>query len=304
MIVGVTGGAGFIGSYVQTELRARGHEPVVFDHRGRGGMLGDVRDATAVTEFAAHVEAIIHLAGVLGTQETIANPQPAAETNVLGTINLLAAAHQYRLPFVNITVGNHWMRNTYSTTKACAARLVEQYRDELGLAAVNVRPVNAYGPGQVAAWPFGPGKVRKIMPAFICRALSGLPVEVYGDGSQVSDCVYVADVARVLVASVEAAGAGRVPERTVEVGPACSATVNDVAEIVEDEAWILTGVRVPRVWLPMRPGELPGARVSADVGTLAQVGVDPAGFVGLEDGVRRTVRWFDSVRGTLWRSPA
>ena len=303
--IGVTGAAGFIGGWVVDELRARGFDVVAFDRVGRHidgahPFLGDVRDAVAVTEFAAHVDAVIHLAAVLGTQETVTNPRPAAETNLLGTINVLDACHQYGLPMVNICVGNHWMRNTYSTTKKAAERLVEQYRNEAGLAAVNVRCVNAYGPRQVAAAPFGPGKVRKIMPAFICRALTGQPIEVYGDGEQVSDMVWVGDVARTLVNCVGFAERGLVPECVIEVGPTEHATVNAVAREVIDAAEAEGYDRVPIVHAPMRPGETPGSRVTANNDTLTLVGVNPDGLKSLPGGVRETVRWFIDHRGETW----
>ena len=94
MKVLVTGGAGFIGSYVVEKLKERGHEPVIFDHYNRGNypcpvILGDVRDEVAVTEAMAHVDSWIHLAAVLGTQETIANPRPAALSNLMGGLNML-----------------------------------------------------------------------------------------------------------------------------------------------------------------------------------------------------------------------
>jgi len=110
MKVGVTGGAGFIGGH-------RGHEPLVLDHHNRRlhrddveVLLGDVRDETAVFELAAHVDGIIHLAAVLGTQETIQRPRPSAETNILGILNVFEAADRYQLPVVYAGVGNHWMR--------------------------------------------------------------------------------------------------------------------------------------------------------------------------------------------------
>jgi nucleoside-diphosphate-sugar epimerase len=302
--VGVTGGAGFIGGWVVKELRRRGHDPVVFDVRGRTvfgaeTMLGDIRDAVAVTELAAHVDGIIHLAAVLGTQETITNPRPAVEVNGIGGANVLAAAHQYGLPLVNIAVGNYWMRNSYSTTKRMVERLVEQYVTEAGAAFANVRCVNAYGPRQGAAPPFAAGKVRKIVPAFACRALAGMPVEVYGDGAQVSDCVFVGDVARVLVRSLEACADGRVPQRTIEVGPVEHHTVNDIAKHVI----ALAGTGVELVHLPMRPGEQPGARVTADPSTLGDIGMSATKLVPLVDGLNRTVAWFRDNEGTAWRRP-
>lgn len=298
MKVAVTGGSGFIGDHVRQALERAGHTPVCFDARRHPDThtLGDVRDATAVTELAAHVDAVIHLAAVLGTQETIANPRPAAETNVLGTINVLEACRQYGLPMVNICVGNYWMHNTYSTTKRCAERLVEQYRDELDLSAANVRCVNAYGPGQSAAIPYGSAKVRKVMPSFVCRAIVGDPIEIYGDGSQISDMVHVRDVARTLVATVERCAAGHAPTRTVEVGPVDSSTVLEVARLVRDTA----GSTSPIVHVPMRPGEEAGATVCAAYHTLTDVGIDPYSLTPIEDGVTETVRWFRSVRGVLW----
>ena len=303
MKVGVTGGAGFIGSHVVDRLLAEGHTPVVFDTRGRRHadvevMLGDVRDAVAVTELAAHVDGIIHLAAVLGTQETIGNPRPAVEVNGVGGANVLAACHQYGLPLVNICVGNHWMRNTYSTTKRMVERLVEQYRDELGAPFANVRCVNAYGPRQGAAPPFAAGKVRKIVPAFTCRALAGLPVEVYGDGLQVSDCVHVADVARALVATLRTCQIAS-PAATIEVGPAEHHTVLEVAETIIDVAGSRSGIE----HLPMRPGEQPGASVTCDPSTLTGVGIDPGSLIPLRDGLTETVDWFRVNEGVTWTRP-
>jgi UDP-glucose 4-epimerase len=99
MRIGIVGGAGFIGGHVADVATERGHEVLIFDHKGRSSsghevMLGDVRDPTAMTELAAHVDGVIHLAACLGTQETILNPRPAAETNVMGGLNFLEAITQ------------------------------------------------------------------------------------------------------------------------------------------------------------------------------------------------------------------
>jgi len=302
----VTGGAGFIGSWIRRELLARGHQVLVFDHQdrrqqladGEEFFLGDVRDATAVTEAAAHVDGIIHLAAVLGTQETISNPRPSAETNILGSLNVFEAATQYQLPTVYAGVGNHFMRlqgtGCYTITKSAAedlARMYNAYRQ--GGRITIVRPVNAYGPGQSIAEPFGTSKVRKIMPSLSCRALTGAPIEVYGDGTQISDCVYVADVARTFVTALEHTAVNGPTERPVECGPLDSVTVNDIARLVAEEATRYTGREPVAIkHLPMRPGEVPNAVVTSDTSTLQQIGMTAADFVPLDEGVHHTVRYY------------
>jgi UDP-glucose 4-epimerase len=303
-VYGVTGGQGFIGSYVRRELLARGHEVVVFDRHphttmapGETFFLGDIRDETSVVELAAHVEGIIHLAAVLGTQETIGNPRPSADTNIRGSLNVFEAANQYGLPVVYAGVGNAFMRDlgtgSYTISKTAAedyARMFNAYR---GGRITIVRPVNAYGPGQSVAAPYGTSKVRKIAPSFACRALTGAPIEVYGDGTQISDCVYVADVARAFVTALEHTAAHGPTEKPVEVGPLESLTVNDIARLVAEEATRYTGREPVAIkHLPMRPGEVPNAVVSSDTSTLQQIGMTAADFVPLDEGIHHTVRYY------------
>ncbi|MEU7002201.1 NAD-dependent epimerase/dehydratase family protein [Nonomuraea sp. NPDC046570] len=308
MKVGVTGGNGFIGRYVCEELAARGHVPLVFDHRDRSEgpwevMRGDIRDATAMTELAAHCDAIIHLAAVLGTQETITNPRPAAETNLMGGLNFLEAVAQYDLPGVYICVGNHWMDNSYSISKTAVERFARMFNAHRGTKVNLVRVVNAYGPRQQAAPPFAAGKVRKITPAVVCRALSGLPVELYGGGTQISDMVWVGDTARALVSALEVASTQKALDHVVEVGPTTSGSIRDAAELIIDLCVARGYERVPIVDLPMRPGETPETAVTADTETLRSVGIDPASLVSLEEGMARTVDWFIENRGVHWNAP-
>lgn len=309
MKIGVTGGSGFIGRYVVEELLDREHEPVIMDRRQgryddsnadmfREYFYGDVRDEVAMAEFAAHVDGIIHLAAVLGTQETIKNPRPAARSNLEGGLNFLEACVQYDLPGVYIAVGNWWMNNPYSITKNMIERFVEMYNADRGGRINVVRAVNAYGPRQVAAAPFGPSKVRKITPALVCRALCGMPMELYGGGHQVSDMVHVKDVARALVAALETTANGEVVP-TVEIGSVRPVTVRHVAELVNS----LVAEPVQIVDLPMRPGEREGDVVKANPSTLYQIGMDPLSLVPLDVGMRETVNWFKTAEGKTWHKP-
>ena len=336
MIVGVTGGNGFIGSWVQKSLTARGHKALVLDHKSRDNvMLGDVRDATIVQELAAHVDGIIHLAAVLGTAETIDAPIAAAETNILGTLNVFEAASRYDLPVVYAAVGNSGIgRGTYCITKACGEEFVKMYRDDRGLRVTAVRPMNAYGPGQSAPTPYGPSKVRKIVPSFVCSALSNKPMPLYGGGVQVSDAVYVKDVAETFVIALEHAANGNVPDYPIDVGNVEPTTVLDVANAIAEI--------VPMAYIesiPMRAGEPHGGAiqtnddllkivnavceansllrridvqrtirelgtvVSADINTLKAVEIDANCFLPLAEGIKQTVAWYKENENKVWHNP-
>lgn len=274
---------------------------------GEQFFLGDIRDETAVFELMAHVDGFVHLAAVLGTQETIQNPKPSAETNILGSLNLFDAAARYGTPGVYAGVGNHAMRDlatgSYTISKTCVedyTRMYNAYRD--GRISV-VRPVNAYGPGQSTAAPYGPSKVRKIVPAFACRALTGADIEVYGDGQQVSDCVYAGDVATAFVSALEYTVEHGPLEKPAEVGPVESCTVNDIAQLVAEYAEEITAVSPVNIrHLPMRPGEVPGAVVRSDTKTLKPLGIDATKFVPLREGLRRTVEWYAESWLPSWKA--
>ena len=303
--IGVTGGSGFIGLYVVETLISKGYKVIIFDRQKKKHdiqadiFLGDVRNETDMMEFAAHCDGIIHLAACLGTQETIQNPKPAADTNIFGGINFLEAVTRYKIPGVNICVGNHFMNNTYSITKTTVERLVYMYNSNRKSQVNNVRVVNAYGPRQLAAAPFGPGKVRKIFPAFICRALSSMPIEVYGNGGQISDCVYVSDVANVLVKALECANQNMIFDCPIEVGLPEHTTVNNVAELVNFHC----NSQIPIKHLPMRPGETENSVVTANYTTLKLIDIDVGNFISLNEGIKRTVQYFKNTKGSEWFIP-
>lgn len=289
----VTGGVGFIGEYVCECLVNWGYTPLVFDHHGRGMpkfevFLGDVRSETDVNEAMAHVDGWIHLAAVLGTQETMDNPRPAVFSNIEGGLNVLEAASEYGLPGAYIGVGNHWMNNPYSISKTTVERFVDMFNKYRQTRVNVVRAMNAYGPRQAVATPYGSARVRKITPSFIARAIHGDPLQVYGDGLQVSDMVYVKDVAEALVRALQAADGDVVLENAVEVGPSNHNTVLDVAKLVIE----LTASASDIEFLPMRPGELPDAVVSADNRTLERIGIHPDNLTSLREGMEKTVAYY------------
>lgn len=286
----VTGGSGFIGSHVIDNLLSKGHTVTVFDHSNNNKypdgvrvFLGDTRDFTSVSEAVAVHDGVIHLAGVLGTQETINEPRPAVETNIIGGLNLFQACRNYNVPCVYIAVGNHWMNNSYSITKTTAERLAFMFNKEHGTKIAVVRGLNAYGPRQKGH------PVRKIMPNFVVPALKDEEITVYGDGEQIMDMIYVGDLAEILVrALTEDHG---VYDKVFEAGTGRNTTVKEIAEEVIKQVGSGSIKNVP-----MRPGEPERSVVLGDPETLRPLfGGELPKLTTLEEGVRKTIEWYKTT---------
>jgi UDP-glucose 4-epimerase len=210
----VTGGAGFIGSAVRRHLDGLGWEMVSFDSPY------DVCNPRDVYDAVASVDGVIHLAGILGTEETIDAAGQLVHVNIGGALNVIEAAEHFDVPMVQIGTGHRGQLNTYAITKACAEDLALM-RAKFRSSKVNVvRAFHAYGPGQKAPAPWGKATVRKIIPAFLCAALAGDPLVINGSGQQTIDLIHVDDVARSLVEGLEG-GYGR----TIEAGTGRPVTV-------------------------------------------------------------------------------
>jgi UDP-glucose 4-epimerase len=199
MKVLVTGSSGFIGTAVRAALLARGDECIPYDMP-----RCDVRDRAMLdgTIRKYGVEAIINLAGMLGTPELFGHEIQAAQTNIIGALNAYDAAALFGLPIVQIGTGHKGQPNPYAITKGCAEDIGlsrAAYRDEK---IAIVRAYHVYGPGQPVGPPHGTAHVHKFFPTFACRGLTDMTLELCGGGSQIIDAVYVDDVAEVLVDAI------------------------------------------------------------------------------------------------------
>jgi UDP-glucose 4-epimerase len=221
-------------------------------------------------------DAVIHMAGLLGTSETFDHPQATIRTNVIGTVNVLEACRDRPdVPFVGVQTGTPWL-SPYAISKRAATDLARGYQRAFGIRTTVMKVFNAYGPRQD-----GTGPVNKIVPRFAVNALRGEPLPIFGDGSQVIDLVHAEDCAEAFVRAVEMApGRGEV----IEVGSGTPITVLEVARRVID----IVG-RGELRFLPPRLGEGPEYPV-ADT-ALAR---DLLGFVPQArlDRLPATVGWY------------
>lgn len=254
MKVAVTGGRGFIGTAVCAELQRRGISYSVIDRASnRDWPTGtDITNPMTWEQGLADHDAIIHLAGILGTAELFDRPYEAVHVNVLGTLNILEACEHYRLGYVGVSMLAVFP-SVYTATKLCADRLASAYYHAYGLPVSKVRAFNAYGPGQ----KHGPGHPQKILPTFATAAYAGRPIPIWGDGEQTVDLVHVDDLARLLV---DALGHG--DDVTFDGGTGIPLTVNAVAEMV----LAITGSKAGVEYLPMRRGEVPTQIVATGEG--------------------------------------
>jgi UDP-glucose 4-epimerase len=240
----VTGGAGFLGQPVLAELKARGHDGYTYDRRdGR-----DILDPVMLATFLDGQDAVIHLAGLLGTHELFDRVQDAIDVNVGGTAAVLEACHKAGARYVSTTMPSVFP-SVYTATKLGAVALERAFHHTYGLRVSRVRAFNAYGPGQ----KHGPGHPQKILPTFAAKAWAGEPIPISGDGTQTVDLIHVNDLARMLVDALEHGD-----DATFDGGTGVPVTVSEVAEVVLDITGSKAGIR----YLPMRRGEV-ATRIAA-----------------------------------------
>ncbi|GAA1872673.1 SDR family oxidoreductase [Pseudonocardia ailaonensis] len=305
----VTGGAGFIGSNLVDALVARGADVLVVDdlsHGSRDNVASgvelaevDIRDAEgvrkAVTGFRPDV--LCHLAAQIDVRVSMAEPALDATTNVVGSINVLAAAHEAGVRrVVNTSTGGaiYGETDTVPTPETVAAaplspygmskRTVEKYgawfRSARGLDVVTLRYGNVYGPRQDPRGDAG------VIAIFCESALAGKRPTIFGDGSQTRDYVFVGDIVGANLAAIDAA---ELPHDVYNVGTGTEVDLLTLAEQVR----LAAGLESFEPELaPARAGEvlrscLDVSRAREELGYTAQT--------SLVDGLAATLAWIRTL---------
>lgn len=283
----VTGGSGFIGLYVVENLLARGLAVTVLDIKRLAltanhldCKIGSIADEAVIDKLVSKCDGVIHLAGLLGTHETIAQAKLMSQVNILGGLNILDACKKYGKKAVIISTGNFWMLNCYAITKRTMAKYALMYNREFNTKIAVVRGCNAYGPRQKAK------PIRKIMPNFIIPALKNEPIKIYGTGNQVADLIYVTDLAEILTRALFMKHNSY--DSIFQAGMGSNISVTEIAKLVIS----LAGSKSKIIYFPKRQGEDLDAVVKADISTLKPLKITVEDMMLTEEGIEKTIEWY------------
>jgi nucleoside-diphosphate-sugar epimerase len=305
----MTGGTGFILSYVAERYAEAGDTVVLFDNNEQHQMprytadllekrknvsfvQGDIRDKAAVENVIKGADMVYHFAALMGTSSRFKQEVRTIEVNVIGTLHVCQAAldanvKYYIYPPRPMKTG--W-RTPYIISKTAATELTQMYHEIYGLRTVGLNIANCYGPRERAvleANPLKPGEGRKMMATFVEAALKNEPLPVMGDGEQSSDFVFIDDVIDACMMAPTDAAIGRI----IEVGTGINTSVKRVAEMIIE----LTGSKSKIEFKPLRTGEVKIDTTSDTVEAKKYLGWQWQ--TNLQDGLRKTIPWYAQQLG-------
>ena len=269
MKVLVTGGAGFIGSHIVDQLLAEGHQVVVVDDLSTGSLDNvnpqasfvrlSVLDGELLELFAREkFDAALHLAAQTIVGSSLEHPDIDARVNVLGTLQVLEGCRQHgveriifassaavygdvaELPVPEEAPGQP--ASFYGLSKLTAERYIQMYHALYGLNYLILRYANVYGERQGDR---GEGGVVSIFAGCLCR---NNRLNIYGDGGQTRDFVYVGDVAAANVAAVTTPQTNRI----LNISSQTETSVNELASLFAE----IAGEAACPAYHPARSGDI------------------------------------------------
>ena len=223
MKVLVTGSSGQLGSYV-CEAMAGAHEvsgmdilPSMHPSTRELTVRGDIRSPADADRAVRGAEAVVHCAAQVSVERSTEDPVSDAETNVLGTVNMLRAASRsgvrrfvyvssaavYGDP-VRVPIGEDHPTeplSNYGASKLSGEKFALSFGRTTGMEVAVVRPFNFYSPRADPKSPYS-GVITK----FVARVRDGKPPIIEGDGLQTRDFIHARDVAAMVVLLLEADG--------------------------------------------------------------------------------------------------
>ncbi len=260
----VTGGAGFIGSHLVSQLLLDGYKVVVIDNlvSGKKSNLNldepnltlvelDIR-SPEISEHMHEVDVVFHLAALADIVPSITDPFEYMDVNVLGTTRVLEAARSagvkrfiyaassscYGIPREFPTKENATPdpQYPYALSKYVGEQLYFHWLKLYDMAGLSLRLFNVYGPRARTSGNYG-----AVLGVFLGQKRADLPLTIVGDGNQLRDFTYVTDVAQAFILAGNSSESGI----AINIGTSNPVSVNKLASLISGET-----IRIPK-----RPGE-------------------------------------------------
>jgi UDP-glucose 4-epimerase len=300
----VLGGAGFIGSHLVEALLKEGHKVTVFDKIGIKTdnlekvldeielIEGDFLDEHFLEELPKGMDYVFHLVSTTLPATSNLNPVYDVQSNLAPSVKLIeqCVAHKikkfffissggtiYGIPEKTPIPETHPKNpiNSYAITKLGVEKFLHLYHHLHGLDYVVLRLSNPYGPRQ----PFDKGQ--GVIAVFIHNILSGKPLEVWGDGAQLRDYLYIEDAINAFIAVLKK----ETPSKIYNFGSGEPTSVNDIIRILRE----VSGRDIKVVYKPSRSADVPENYLDISRAK-TQLGWKPN--IGLMTGIKFAWNWY------------
>ena len=236
----ITGGEGFIGRNIISKLRDRGCEAYSLDIVGKPDFKISITNRKKLENINRKFDGIFHLAAVTSPPQFEIKPDNGLRVNVNGTFNVLDFARKHGVNKVvlasssaiygdtrEVAVESKYpdrYLNLYPVTKIVDELFSRHYSLREDLSSVSLRYFNTYGPGENTK-----GAYASPISKFLTSAIKGKDIEVFGDGTQSRDFIYVKDTAAASIAAYEKGKTGE----SYNVGTGITTSFNEIAELVK-----------------------------------------------------------------------
>ena len=298
----ITGGAGFIGRHLVAKLLHDKHEITIFDNfsssskndithlleDGVGLVTGDILDYDLLLKSMPNYDFVIHLAAQTSVSQSVANPKTTADIIVDGTVNVLKSCVKTNVKNIIFSSSAAVYGNSINTLLAenaqlsplssyGASKLVAEYNllafsKLFGLNCISLRLFNVYGNGQSSE----AGVIRK----FLKNISKDAPIEIFGDGVQSRDFVYVSDVIQAFYCAIRNIEAKR--GEGYNIGSGTATSINELASLLISSK----GKDLQVIHKPALEGEIKDSK--ADI-SLAENDIGYSPHVPLSDGLANLV---------------
>ena len=304
----VTGGAGFIGSNIVSELLKDGQQVVVLDNFATGKrenilplmkdpnmtmIEGDLRSFHIVRSAVKGVDYILHQGALPSVPRSINDPITSNDVNILGMLNILEAAKEFGVKRVVVASSSSIYGNSeslpkvetmpinpmspYALTKYAQERYCQIFSQIYGLETVALRYFNVFGPNQDPTSQYS-----AVIPKFIKLIMADKEPVIYGDGSQSRDFTFVENN---VWANIQACTAPKAAGQVINIACGERYTLIDLVNMINE----ILGKKIEPKFEKDRAGDVKHSLAGIDKAK------DLLGYevkVDFREGLRRTVEYF------------